>query len=94
MVHWLKHLPRNPGVAGSIPGFSSPSDETINRGSQTTFHDNQPTRTNCDEGGDYAVPNMLSPRDLVFRPGLWTKKLYTHTQLSSVILYLPRSKAG
>ena len=28
----------------------------------------QPTWTDCDEAGDYAVPNVLSPRDLVFRP--------------------------
>ena len=26
------------------------------------------TRTNWDEAGDYVVPNVLSPRDLVSRP--------------------------
>ena len=26
------------------------------------------TRTDCDEAGDYVVPNVLSPRDLVSRP--------------------------
>ena len=26
------------------------------------------TWTDCDEAGDYAVPNVLSPMDLVFRP--------------------------
>ena len=30
--------------------------------------DGQPTLTDCDEAGDYVVPNMLSPRGLVFRP--------------------------
>ena len=30
--------------------------------------DGLPTWTNCDEAGDYVVPNVLSPRDLVFRP--------------------------
>ena len=25
-------------------------------------------RTYCDEAGDYVVPNVLSPRDLVSRP--------------------------
>ena len=30
--------------------------------------DGRPTWTNCDEAGDYVVPNVLSPRDLVFRP--------------------------
>ena len=28
----------------------------------------QLTRTDCDEAGDYVVPYVLSPRDLVFRP--------------------------
>ena len=26
------------------------------------------TWNNCDEAGDYVVPNVLSPRDLVYRP--------------------------
>ena len=26
------------------------------------------TWTECDEAGDYVVPNVLSPRDLVYRP--------------------------
>ena len=30
--------------------------------------DGRPTLTNCDEAEDYVVPNVLSPRDLVFRP--------------------------
>ena len=28
--------------------------------------DGRPTWTNCDEAGDYVVPNVFSPRDLVF----------------------------
>ena len=28
----------------------------------------RPTWTDCDEAGDYVVPNVLSPRDLVSRP--------------------------
>ena len=28
------------------------------------------TRTYCDEAGDYALPNVLSPSDLVFRPDI------------------------
>ena len=32
VVQWICHSPCKPGVAGSIPGFSSPSDGTINRG--------------------------------------------------------------
>ena len=30
--------------------------------------DGRPTWTDCDEAGDYVVPNVLSPRDIVFRP--------------------------
>ena len=30
--------------------------------------DGQLAWTDCDEGGDYVVPNVLSPRDLVSRP--------------------------
>ena len=30
--------------------------------------DGRPTSTDCDEAGDYVVPNVLSPRDLVYRP--------------------------
>ena len=30
--------------------------------------DGRSTWTNCDKAGDYVVPNVLSPRDLVFRP--------------------------
>ena len=30
--------------------------------------DGRPTWTDSDEAEDYVVPNVLSPRDLVFRP--------------------------
>ena len=30
--------------------------------------DGRPTWTDCDEAGDYVVPNVLSARDLVSRP--------------------------
>ena len=30
--------------------------------------DERPTWTDCDEAGDYVVPNVLSRRDLVSRP--------------------------
>ena len=29
--------------------------------------DGRPTWTDCDEAGDFVVPNVLSPRDLFFR---------------------------
>ena len=53
--------------------------ETINRGPIMIFHDKLLTRTYCDEAADYAVLNVLSPRDLVFRPDLRTKAVHTRT---------------
>ena len=41
--------------------------------------DGQPTWTDCDEAGDYVVPNVLSPRDLVSRPDIMDETI-THTQ--------------
>ena len=32
--------------------------------------DGRPTWTDCDEAGGYFVPNVLSPRYLVFRPDI------------------------
>ena len=32
--------------------------------------DGRRTWTDCDEAGDYVVPNVLSPRDLVSRPDI------------------------
>ena len=32
--------------------------------------DGRPTWTGCDEAGDYVVPNVFSPRDLVSRPDI------------------------
>ena len=32
--------------------------------------DVRPIWTDCDEAGDYVVPNVLSPRDLVSRPDI------------------------
>ena len=36
-----------------------------------TFLDKLLTGTFCDEAGNYAVANVLSPRDLVFSPDLF-----------------------
>ena len=43
----------------------------------TIFQDKLLTRSDCDEAGDDVVPNVLSPRDLVFRPDIG-HKLYHH----------------
>ena len=41
--------------------------------------DGRPTWTDCDEAGDYVVPKVLSPRDLVSRK---TDETVPHTHLS------------
>ena len=46
----------------------------------TIFQDKLLTITDCVEAGDYVVPNVLSPRDLVFRPDIG-HKLYHHMVL-------------
>ena len=45
--------------------------------------DGRPTWTDCDEAGDYVVPNVLSPRDLVSRPDIMDETV-PHTFLCSV----------
>ena len=54
--------------------------------------------TNCDEAGDYVVPNVLSPRDLVSRPdnmdetvlssSCMYKKLCYHTCYRKYVAFL------
>ena len=36
--------------------------------------------TDCDEAGDYVVPNALSPRYLVFRPDNMDENCATHVR--------------
>ena len=81
----LSCSPSKPGVVGSIPGFSSLSDETLNRGQMTIFQDKLLTRTDCDEAGDYVVPNVLSPRDLVFRPDIGHKLCHHRIENNAII---------
>ena len=49
--------------------------------------DGRPTCTDCDEAGDYVVPNVLSPRDLVFRPDNMEETV-PHTYITSDRCYL------
>ena len=47
--------------------------------------DGRPSWTDCDEAGDYVVPNVLSPRDLVFRPDNMDETVpHTHTLLPAM----------
>ena len=46
--------------------------------------DGRPTWTDCDKAGDYVVPNVLSPRDLVFRPDNMDETV-PHTHIKAVI---------
>ena len=65
------NLRRPPGVVVKLLAFlirGRGSRASLNRGPMTIFQHKLLTRVDCDEAGDYVVPNMLSPRDLVFRP--------------------------
>ena len=48
------------------------------------------TWTDCDEAGDYVVPNVLSPRDLVFRPDNMNETV-SHTLMvtETIIVWRP-----
>ena len=47
--------------------------------------DGRPTWTDCDEAGDYVVHNVLSPRDLVFRPDNMDETV-PHTHTHTIVL--------
>ena len=48
--------------------------------------DGRPSWTDCDEAGDQFVPNVLSPRDLVFRPDNMDETVpHTHIQHSYIM---------
>ena len=55
--------------------------------------DGRPTWTDYDEAGDYVVPNVLSPRDLVFRPDNMDETV-PHTLYVSRPLYVGNPRAG
>ena len=54
--------------------------------------DGRLTRTNFDEAGDYVVPNVLSPRDLVSRPDNMDETVLSSEKV--VVLKSPCSATG
>ena len=49
--------------------------------------DGRPTWTDCDEAGDYVVPNVLRPRDLVSRPDIMDETVpHTNKQTKSLLI--------
>ena len=50
--------------------------------------DGRPTWTDCDEAGDYVVPNVLSPRDLVFRPDNMDETVPHTTRYGNQVLHI------
>ena len=70
------------GIVVKLLAFcSSLLDETLNRGPMTTFQDKLLTRTDCDEAGDYVMPNVLSPRDLVISHDIGHKLYHHHPKI-------------
>ena len=75
VAQWLGRRISDQGVPGSNPGrctfrcgLEQVTFTLLNTGGTQEAVDGRPTWTDCDEAGDYVVPNVLSPRDLVFRP--------------------------
>ena len=49
--------------------------------------DGRPAWTDCDEAGDFAVPNVVSPRDLVSRPENMDETvphIHTHAKIREI----------
>ena len=46
-------------------------------------------QTYCDEAGDYVVPNVLSPRDLVSRPDNMDEAILSSSSSSYCLRQLP-----
>ena len=51
----------------------------------------RPTWTDCDEAGDYVVPNVLSPRDLVFRPYNMDKTVPHTLSVQNLLMNMTKS---
>ena len=50
------------------------------------------TWTDCDEAGDYVVPNVLSPRDLVSRPAKLDETVLHKYLFITLIIKTPEKK--
>ena len=75
MAQWLGRRISDQGVPGSNPGrctfrcgLEQVTFTLLSTGWTQEAVDGRPTWRDCDEAGDYVVPNVFSPRDLVFRP--------------------------
>ena len=85
MAQWLGHRISDQGVPGSNPGrctfrcgLEQVTFTLLSTGRTQEAVDGRPTWTDCDEAGDYVVPNALSPRDPVFRPDNMDELYHTH----------------
>ena len=58
----------NPGRCTFRCGIEQVTFTLLSTGLTREAVDGRPAWTDFDEAGDYVVPNVLSPRDLVFRP--------------------------
>ena len=103
MAQWLGCWIPDQGVPGSNPGRCTFRYFL----EQVTFTpclvlvkpmggvDGRLTWTDCDEAGDYVVSNVLSPRDLVFRPDNMDETVpHTAIILSEISQILQNFKKG
>ena len=90
LAQWLALRTTNQGVPGLRPGrdavrcgLEQVSYPLLSAGKTQEAVDIRLTWTDCDEAGDYVVPNVLSPRDLVSRPDNMNETVL-HTYLMNV----------
>ena len=73
MAQWIGRRISDQGVPGSIPHrctFRCGLEQVTFTLCLVLVKPRRPTWTDCDEAGDYVVPNVLSPRDQVSRPDI------------------------
>ena len=68
MAQWLGRRISDPGRCTFRCGLEQVAFTLLSTGCTQEAVHGRPTWTDCDEAGDYVVANVLSPRDLVFRP--------------------------
>ena len=71
MAQWLGCWISDQGVPGSNPGgcsFHCVLEQVTFTPCLVLVKPRKRSTDDCDEAGDYVVPNVLSPRDLVSRP--------------------------
>ena len=96
LAQWLGGRILDEGVPGSSPGrapfvvaLNKSQFPLLSTGQTQEAVDGRPTWPDCDEAGDYVVPNVLSPRNLVSRPdNMDDTVLHTYMESHPAAVYI------